>query len=252
MQSAHSRFVDFWAKLQTRTSPFVHPDDAAHIHAENLSLNLLPVPVNGSLVHAEALVLMLNPGLDPDDEAWERREDFRESLVHNLKQDHLATSHPLNYLNPLFRMHPGAGYWSRSRGLSGGKRDPQKLSSLIHAVAERDDVSIESAQMHVARKVAIVQLCPYHSKKKPSSRLLRDLPSCKLVRDLVQAVIDGDQKLVVATRSVAEWGFKESINIPHLVVYPGNLGASASLTLSSEGGKALLRKISRATKSWPV
>jgi hypothetical protein len=141
-------------------------------------------------------------------------------------------------------MHPGAGYWAKSRSIP-GKRDLQKLNSIIQAVARRDGVTFMEAQQHVSRKVSIVQLAPYHSAKLKRRRVLSDLPSARQARDFVERVIREKSKLVIAARSVSEWGFIGPINADHLVVYKPTLGASASLTKSSEGGRALLARLSR-------
>ncbi len=115
MNSAVSEFTAFWSALPTSGAPFVHPADAPFIRDGELELNLLPIPVNGNLSEAEAIVLTLNPGLDGEDYEWEQRQDFRDSLVSNLRQDHPTSGYSLNYLNPKFAAHPGAGYWSRTR-----------------------------------------------------------------------------------------------------------------------------------------
>ena len=244
MNTAIEAFLQFWSEAPTESAPFVHPTDAPFIRDGDLELSLLPIPMNGSLIEAEAVVLMLNPGLDKEDRAWEQRPDFRGSLVKNLRQQHSGEAYPLNYLNPAFAMHPGAGYWSQTRKLGGGVRDAQKLNAVVEALASRDNVAPEAARAHVARKVAILQLCPYHSSSKPPTRLLRGLPSCVQARSLLNALLSSGDKLVIATRSVAEWGFTRQVDTDRLVVYAGNQGTSASLTLQSSGGQALVKRLS--------
>ena len=246
MNAASSAFLRFWAQLSVAVPPYVHPADAPHIRVGDFELALLPIPVNGHLAEADAIVLTLNPGLDDEDRVWEERKDFRDSLLRNLSQSHLDTGYPLSYLNPTFAMHAGAGYWSQSRRL-GLRRDPQKLFHVTEAIAQRDNVSIETARAHVSRMVAILQLCPYHSTAKPPQRLLRRLPSCAAARELVTGLIEERRQLVVATRSVADWGFNGPMNGDKLVVYEGNQGTSASLTLNSIGGQAIVRAIRPAT-----
>jgi hypothetical protein len=245
MKSAVDTFLAFWRRFEVTTPPFVHPEDQSLATQGDFELSLLPLPVNGNLIEAECVVLMLNPGLDPEDHEWEKTEAFRNSIIKNLSQSHTASDHPLLYLNPAFAQHPGAGYWARARLPKGPKREQQKLRSVIEAVANRDGVSIAAAQAHVSRKVAIVQLCPYHSASMSRRDLLRRLPSCQAARQLVHALAASGEKLVVATRSVSEWGFTGPVNSQSLVVYPGSLGISASLSLTSAGGAAMLKRISR-------
>jgi hypothetical protein len=226
--------------------PHVHPDDVPFATQGDFELNLLPLPINGNIKEAECVVLMLNPGLDDEDYEWEGRDDFKSSLIRNLAQSHGPRDYPLVYLDPTFNQHPGAGYWARARVPRRPKREQQKLRAVIEAVAARDRVSVEVAQAHVARKVAVIQLCPYHSANMSRRDLLKRMPSCAHARSLVHALAASGEKLVIATRSVAEWGFNGPVEAPSLVVYPSALGISASLSLSSAGGAALLRRISTA------
>ncbi|MFM2060173.1 MAG: hypothetical protein RLY71_4558 [Pseudomonadota bacterium] len=245
MKSAVDLFLDFWLRFDASGPPFVHPEDMPFVKQGDFELNLLPLPVNGNLSEAECVVLMLNPGLDPEDYAWEKIERFRNSIAKNLSQSHSATDHALLYLDPAFAQHPGAGYWAKARLPKRPKREQQKLRAVIEAVASRDGVSVDEAQAHVSRKVAIVQLCPYHSASMNRRDLLGRLPSCQAARKFVHGLVSSSEKLVVATRSVAEWGFTSPVNSQNLVVYPGSLGISASLSLSSMGGAAMFNRISR-------
>ena len=142
-----------------------------------------------------------------------------------------------------FSRHPGAGYWAESRKIR-GTRDQQKLRSVIEALAQRDGVCEAAARAHVARKVAVVQLVPYHSAKLKRRDVFGNLPSVCQARAFVHGLVREQSKLVIAARSVHEWGFAEPQNNQHLVVYRRALGASASLTLRSEGGRALLARLS--------
>ena len=247
MKSVTDEFVAFWSRFDHAAGPYVHPDDKAWAFQGDFELNLLPLPVNGNLLEAECVVLMLNPGLDSEDYQWETIPEFRASLVRNLVQEHRPHDHPLLYLNPAFGQHPGSGYWARARVPKRPKREQQKLRAVVEAIAHRDRVPIEVAQAHVSRKVAIVQLCPYHSANMGRRDLLKRLPSCLQARNLVHALAASGEKLVVVTRSVTEWGFAGPVDSESLVVYASSLGISASLSLASTGGAALLRCISRAT-----
>jgi len=245
MKSATGTFIEYWGHFRDDAPSLVHPDDAALARQGDFELGLLPLPINGNLAEAEVVILMLNPGLDAEDYEWERNASFRASLIRNLKQNHGPADYPLLYLDPAFTQHPGAGYWSRARIPKRPKREQQKLRAVVEGLVKRDGVSIEAAQAHVARKIAIVQLCPYHSTNMHRRDLLKKLPSCGRARALVHALVSSEEKLVVATRSVSEWGFAGPVTSKNLVVYPSSLGISASLSLSSAGGVAILQRLSR-------
>ncbi len=244
MSTATTSFLDYWRKFTPIAAPFVHPSDVGSPFLMDFELSLIPVPFVGDLRTAEVIVLMLNPGLDAQDIEWEQDQFFRHALIRNLAQSFPDRSFPLFYLDPEFHQHAGAGYWSKSRGMS-GKRDRQKLRSVIEELSRRDFVSREAAQAHVARKVAIVQMAPYHSAKLTRRTALDALHSSQQARDFIHDLVREKSKLVIAARSVSKWGFSSFQNTEHLVVYPPTLGASASLTVSSDGGRALLKHLSR-------
>ena len=244
MSTATASFLSYWSQFTPKAAPFVHPSDAGSPYLRDFELSLLPVPFVGNLREAEALILMLNPGLDAEDVAWEQNPLFRSALERNLSQSFPVGSFPHFYLDPAFRQHPGAGYWAQSRGVP-GTRDLQKLRSVIQALARRDGVSEAAAQAYIARKVAIVQLAPYHSAKLTRRDALSELPSARQARAFVEGLVRDKSKLVIAVRSVCEWGFTGPLNTGRLVVYKPTLGASASLTTTSDGGRALLATLSR-------
>ena len=244
MSTATASFLRYWSEFTPKEAPFVHPDDVGSPYLVDFKLSLLPIPFVGNLREAECVILMLNPGLDAEDIAWEQKPSFRTALERNLSQSFPVGSYPQFYLDPAFYQHPGAGYWAKSRR-NPGKRDLQKLQSLIRALARRDNVTEASAQAHVARKVAIVQLAPYHSAKLTRRDALSNLPSAHQARSFVHGLIRDRSKLVIAARSVSEWGFTSAQNTGRLVVYKPTLGASASLTTGSDGGRAMLEQLSR-------
>jgi hypothetical protein len=156
----------------------VHPADSQLASQNDFELRLLPMPINGNLAEAEVLILMLNPGLDAEDHNWEMDEEFRTSLLKNLTQSHTPDDYPFIYLDPSFSQHPGAEYWLRRREQKRPGKAQQKLREIVEGLAQRDQVSVEVAQAHVARKVAVLQLCPYHSPNMRRRNLLKKLPSC--------------------------------------------------------------------------
>ena len=55
------------------------------------------------IVQTPGLILMLNPGLDAEDVAWEQNPLFRSALERNLSQSFPVGSFPHFYLDPAFR-----------------------------------------------------------------------------------------------------------------------------------------------------
>jgi hypothetical protein len=67
MKSAVDAFMAFWRRFDATIPPFVHPEDQSLATQGDFELSLLTLPVNGNLTAAECVVLLLNPGLDPED-----------------------------------------------------------------------------------------------------------------------------------------------------------------------------------------
>ena len=243
MSEAVETFLKFWGQFEPHGRPYLHPADGNFRNLNDFELSLLPIPFVGNLRESEAVILMLNPGLDAEDVAWEQEPAFHTAVEHNLLQYFPENAFPFFYLDPQFSRHPGAGYWAESRKIR-GTRDQQKLRSVIHALAQRDDVCVAAARAHVARKVAVVQLVPYHSAQLERRDVFGNLLSVCQARAFVHGLVREQSKLVIAARSVYEWGFAEPQNSQHLVVYRRALGASASLTIRSEGGRALFARLS--------
>ncbi|MFZ5532870.1 MAG: hypothetical protein ACOY5H_04970 [Pseudomonadota bacterium] len=243
MSEAVETFLKFWGQFEAHGRRYLHPADGNFSNLDDLELSLLPIPFVGNLCEAEAVILMLNPGLNADDVAWEQETTFRAAVEHNLLQYFPENAFPFFYLDPQFSRHPGAGYWAESRKIR-GTRDQQKLRSVIHALAQRDGVCVAAARAHVARKVAVVQLVPYHSAQLKHRSVFGNLPSVCQARAFVHGLVREQSKLVIAARSVHEWGFADPQNNERPVVYQAAQGASASLTMNSEGGRALFARLS--------
>jgi hypothetical protein len=92
-ESAIAAFVRYWRRYRDTGAPHVHPEDkkTGLVRQGGFALNLLPVPIVGNLAQAEAVILVLNPGLDAEDHEWERNGAFRASLLRNLTQTRVCT-----------------------------------------------------------------------------------------------------------------------------------------------------------------
>ena len=64
-------------------------------------LGLVPAPFAGDIGRAKVIVLLLNPGPEPDDYFGEHKvPGFRDRLICNLRQDFSRTECPFVYLDP--------------------------------------------------------------------------------------------------------------------------------------------------------
>lgn len=167
--------IEFWKKLDIKKKTFVHPEDEDYI--ENLEenyttincyddyinnnstfradehkfhFNLIPIPYIGDIKKAKIYILMLNPGFEILDYYAESKDnELKYSLINNLRQENFDPKYPFIFLNPKFLWHGGGRYYEN------------RFKELIEK-AKGDTYDKQLSQ--VAKKVAVLQLVPYHSK----------------------------------------------------------------------------------------
>jgi len=198
-----------------------------------LHLGLLPVPFAGDLSEADVFILLQNPGFRPSDYFAEFDDlDFVEALVANLGQSIPRSGFPFLYLDPRFSYHGGFDYWRR------------KLNGLLSLAMDHHQITLPEALQSFSRRVAILELFPYHSSVGGlEAKLLRDLRSVSLVRSYVREHLlprakRGDALLIV-TRQARLWGLEPTNNV---VVYSGPEARSAHLSPRSRGGQAIAER----------
>lgn len=254
--SKHHNLIESWRKCNLEFPPFLFPDDEKHFSGFsdskiyrsfdeyvaspefggldiNLHLGLLPMPFAGNLENASIFILMLNPGLSAGDYFAEQRvAEFRNAHVRGLRQENADDEFPFIFLNPDFAWHPGFGYWQK------------KFHNIIDEIRKQQKVSYQKAMSILSKKLACLELMPYHSKSFGAGSLLNKLPSVKLMRNYVQDVVIpkamSDKAIVIATRQIKMWQLPEHKNI---VMYKGGETRSAHLTISSRGGQAIAKKL---------
>jgi hypothetical protein len=105
-------------------------------------------------------------------------------------------------------------------------------------------VSYQNAMSILSKKLACLELIPYHSKSFGAGSLLNKLPSVKVMRSYVQDIVipraKADKAIIIATRQVKMWQLPEHKNI---VMYEGGETRSAHLTISSRGGQAIAKNL---------
>jgi hypothetical protein len=253
--------IDFWQSCRLEEPPFAHPDDwsvlnrvgGRHIDAEpkdfaafvagarfgdfgdsRLHLSLLPIPYGGDLRAAEIVILLLNPGFSFTDYYAETRVPmYRTRLERTLAQDFGGIEFPFLWLDPEYCWHSGFVWWER------------KLRDVADLIAKaRFNGRYLDALRDLARRVAHVELVPYHSPSFHAHRLIEDLPSVQAAREyarneLVPAATRGE-KTIIVTRQVSAWGLPP--NTRNLIAYEGGQTRGASLGRTTTGGRAILAR----------
>jgi hypothetical protein len=254
--SKHHSLIEGWRKCNLESPPYVFPDDETYLSRFsvskiycsfdeyvaspefgvfdiNLHLGLLPIPFAGNLETASIFILMLNPGLSAGDYFAEQKVmEFRNAHIRSLRQENADDEFPFIFLNPAFAWHPGFGYWQK------------KFHNVIDEIRKQYGISYQNAMSILSKKLACLELLPYHSKSFGVGSLLNQLPSVKVMRNYVQDVVVpkvmADKAIAIATRQVKMWQLPEHRNI---VVYEGGETRSAHLTISSRGGQAIAKKL---------
>jgi len=214
--------AEFWRHFNVHCGgPFAHPDDwpvlrrdgGRHIDEEpqdfagfvsglrfddfkdtRFHLSLLPIPYGGDLRVAEIVVLLLNPGFGFTDYYAETRvPEFCRRLERTLAQDFTGTDFPFIWLDPEYCWHGGFLWWER------------KLRDVMVIIADRKfGGRYLDALRDMSRRLAHVELVPYHAPSFKAHRLINDLPSVGAAKrfaqkTLVEAASRGE-KIVIVTR----------------------------------------------------
>ncbi|MEY9785409.1 hypothetical protein [Sinorhizobium fredii] len=233
---------NFWDEAALDRAPYVHPRDAIPakhtqpgissyseflkafegglLSETALHLSLLPQPYHGDLENAEILLLLINPGLSACDYHIEQHYPaFRDQLMASIRQErrnHL-------FLDPKWAWTSGFVWWE------------SKLRDVARVIAsERFNGHYGRAMADLARRVAAIELVPYHSFKFGSSKKFAS--ACEARRFV--ASVDRSRTVIV-TRSVTDWGLPDAANI---IKYPATHARSASLGLKTIGGRAILER----------
>jgi hypothetical protein len=221
-------YTDFRSAAQFQ-SAMTAPRDA------RFHLGLLPQPFHGPLEDASAYVLMLNPGFDPRDYFWDYEQPaFRAALI-----EQYGGQSSFLFLDDRFRDHPGHRWWW-------GKA---QLRRLAEAMAHQTGISLAIAIQQLARRIAAIELMPYHSKSYDPKLLSgTKLASVALARSFVHEHVlprarSGHAALVVARGNQA-WGLAEE---PNVVVYSGAEPVSARVGPGSRGGDLILHHLLRGS-----
>ena len=244
--------IDHWRGIDLNTKPYIHPLDKKCLqnktyffksYCDLLSnsdkykfhVDLIPVPYKGNIKDATVYILMLNPGFMPSDYFAEKNSpEYLVDVKKNLRQDFEGNDFPFFSLNPKHLWTYSATYWQN------------KFKDYIGDNALKDIKTL-------SKKVAILELFPYHSQSFKNTDRLLESKSSSLMREFVKNYVIPKAKqnkaCIICTRSVNEWGIIQNENgakeedLPNLICYSGGQTRSASLSENVGGGKvfALIR-----------
>lgn len=274
-------FVSFWRRCQTSRAPFVHPDDRrlivalarkrALIHGDDASLlvsgagnacsrdlyrryvdfvrssrfgasddkclhlQLLPQPYVGNLATADIFLLSLNPGFDVAD-YWGELEHagFRKILIGNLHQRPIKGRLAFPLLDPSFSWHGGYRYWE------------SKLRTVIQETAAGRTGGYQGALEYAAKRLAALELVPYHSTGFRARELIAAPTAEAMKRFVLRGLLPRAKRgeiLIVVLRRARDWQVPQRAR--GVVIYQPKHARSASLGKMSPGGRAILRRLRR-------
>jgi hypothetical protein len=256
-----SELTNFWGKCELAVPPFAHPGDRSILWQKSgrfidpeptnfesfiagprfgdfddhrLLLSLLPVPYAGDLRHAEFVILLLNPGFSYTDYwAESKRPEFRQRRIVNLRQSFEGVDFPFMELDPQFCWHSGFVWWEK------------KLRDVITVISQKKlKGHYVEALRDLSRRLASVELVPYHSPSFRAHALINHLPSVKMVQKFVRESLvpaaNAGKRTIIVTRQAKAWALPPGTR--NLVIYKGGATRGASLSPNSEGGKAILRR----------
>lgn len=216
-----------WAAA-TCAPDFCAPDDT------RLHLGLIPQPLVGDVLGASIYILLLNPGLSPDDHYGEYEVPaYRRALLANLKQQWHREAVPFIFLDPQYSWHAGFAWWHG------------KFARVIERLAASRCISFASARRTLASRLASIELIPYHSARFSNrGHLIERLRSAELARDFVRQVVVPRVKqgkaIAIVARQARAWDLP---SVSGVVKYTGAEARGAHLTPASRGGKAILRQL---------
>ena len=262
--------IDFWKKLDLSKKQKIHSEDIELISEQiNDSFNydetafnymedkkerrkfqssLIPQPYIGNLRTANIFILSLNPGFEFCDYYSETENaDFRKALEDTLYQNFNDDGYFAWPFNPKFLWTSGAKYWL--------KKINTVENSLIEEFIEQEktkgnDFSFSQAIKLFSKKIAFLEVVPYHSREFSFSKY-KKLPSTKKMFDFINGYVipkaENGEALLLVLRKGSELQEKELLNESdikrckgNIFIYGSSKSQSASLSAQSEAGKTIL------------
>ena len=231
--TAYDNLVKFWRKYIDKGWKDIHPDDhlpedfsVANItgiseyvesryfldKGTTIYSRLLPAPYCGDLMNAKVYFLLLNPGFAPIDLYLEEKDQACiETLKKNLAQE--ETEDPFMPLNPSFCWTSGATWWFK------------KLKPVFELYRKGGKNNFYACK-DMSKKIAALELFPYHSASFHQSKKLGEIESVKLIKAFAKGLSKDKSKLLIVMRQIDEWKLEEAENA---MVFPPKYAQSGSL-----------------------
>lgn len=184
---------------------------------DQLHLGLYPSPYLGDLEKAKVVLGFLNPGFGIADYIVEEDAEFRKLLKDNLNNI-FSKEYPYFTLDPKFLWTP-ASQWIH-----------KKLNGVINKVKDKSKLSYWKAVSLISKRIASVELFPYHSSNfNLSTKTLNTFPSKVAANEAVIELLEkGEQLIIITRRANKDWGFSKK-EYKNLIKYEGFEAQAASL-----------------------
>ena len=181
-------------------------------------------------VTADIVILLLNPGFGFTDYYSETcMPQFRCRLEKTLAQDFSDMEFPFVFLDPEYCWHGGFHWWE------------EKLRDVTTIIARKKfKGSYLDALRCMSKRLASLELIPYHSSSFNAHRFIKDLHSVRAARQLAQEMMKEGKRTIIITRQVKLW--EPPRDSQNLIIYKGGHTRGASLGSKSCGGKAILKR----------
>jgi hypothetical protein len=212
-------------KMVKRSShdEYVMHEEFSDHHTGHFHTGLLPVPFHGYLETADIFICLTNPGLNILD-YYTEGTGYRDLLLKNLKQDLRTERCPFSPLDPKWHWTAGGQWWNRL------------FREIIAAFREKKKVSHAEAASIISRRIAALELIPYHSTDSShvaalAKRLKSTALAKKYLRDVVIPKAEKGDALVVIVSSYKLWDIRPGL--PNVVYPPKKKGPKAHLSMKS-------------------
>lgn len=258
MSAAANELIRFWSRFDDVSAPYLHPDDAPWLldarrsgkvaqlmpHSPQewvdavspsapslVHLGLPPMPFFGDIRTADIFICLLNPGLGAADFYAEMHHpEYVAALDASLRQvSNDDEGYPFIWLNPRLCWTGGGIWWT------------SKLKSVISEASIRWRCPYYAAAHRLSKRLAVVELFPYHSKDFTLGNGIKHLPSCHAAIEFIHAVSSDPSKTIIVTRQRAHW--KLAAEGARQIVYRDGRERGASLSVETEGGQAILQRL---------
>lgn len=201
---------------------------------DGFHFSLLPTPYVGNIENADIYILMLNPGFNLAEYYAEfESKAFRQTAIKNLQQAFDAKGYWFWCLDPQFCWHPGYWYWER------------KLTKIAKKLQQARKSTYKDALYEMSRRIAVVELVPYHSRSYRGRDLTKILHSSELAKNWVHQTllpkVSENGAVIVVARQAASWELEARDD--SIVCYDRAEARSAHLTPESRGGKLILQRL---------